>query len=295
MSRYLSHCLIFFFACVTSAAADSFTLLVQPVQEPGKTRAAFAPLTDYLSKTTGQDFSLVTVENYLKHSRRHADPAFADFVLDAAHFTGFRAANRGYQVLASVGDVVSYSWATSIDAGVLDVDDLVSRKVAIPSSPSLGSVLFDERFGGQLIAPAGVPYDSLSAALSMLDDGSVAAILLPTPMLAKFPDLVVLEQTKQVRPMAFSASPRVDSRVVHAVRRALIGVSRTSAGRAMLTKVNLPEFAPATNEDYLAFDALLKFHWRDASGQENMSAVAGRDRLLSAGSGVGDGGASLIQ
>ena len=98
-------------------------MVVQPINSESVTAANYQPLVAYLSKHTGRQIELRTVNNYHVFwgmSRRKGE---FDIALDAAHMTSYRVAVHGDRVIAKVPSRVSYSVVTSEDSMILDLDD----------------------------------------------------------------------------------------------------------------------------------------------------------------------------
>ena len=76
---------------------------------------------------------LVTAVNFLAYWETMKKNNTYDLIVDAAHFTDYRAERMGYSVLAKIPDVVSYTIVTSQDADVLEARDLIGKTIRFAS------------------------------------------------------------------------------------------------------------------------------------------------------------------
>ena len=241
-------------------AAD-YTLVVQPILPKDDLVRAYTPLTQYLTRQTGENIQLVTAPNFLGYWERSKQEGVYDFVLDAAHLTAFRIDRMGYEPLAKLPDVVSFSLVTGPDTLVFEADDLVGKRLATLGSPSLGAVRLAEMFPNPMRQPIIVEVDDSTQAVSMVMTGKAVAAMIPSPLVQANPGLNTVTQTAQVPHMALSASPRVPAELKARVRDALVQAGQTPAGQAMLQRVNLPGFVPASAGQYDGYSVLLEGLW----------------------------------
>ena len=262
ISRWLRH-VVMMILCLaaTTAQAATYTFVVQPILPPDKTIKAFTPLTDYLSKKTGHTIKLVTSLNFLSYWQSMKRPGTYDFILDAAHLTDYRLKRMNYTVLAKRADAVSYTLVTGENADVLDPEELIGKSLATIGSPSLGMLRLEEMFPNPLRQPVIVEVDNSLDSIKKVLDGKATAAIVPTPMVGGFPNLLTIVTTEQVPHTAISAAPNVPVDVRAAVRKALIGASKTADGQEMLTKINFPSFEATTPAAYEGFAGLLEGVW----------------------------------
>ncbi len=239
------------------ARADEFTLIVQPIQSAEATKKAYQPLADYLTQATGHKIRLVTALNFVSYWQTMKSGQY-DLILDAAHFTGYRIKKMKYTPLAKILNVVSFSLVTHEDEPILELKELIGKKIALLSSPSLDALRLASMFPNPLRQPIIVRVDDAAQAARLIKEKKVAAAMIPTPMVSAFPYLSIVETTPQVPHMALSASPRVPKDVQQKIRVALLNASRTSEGKKLLAKLRLPGFEAATPKQYLKYADLLR-------------------------------------
>lgn len=253
-------CLILVGAAPTVGAAD-YTLVIQPILPKQDLVRAYTPLAQYLSRETGENIRLVTAPNFLGYWERTKQEGVYDFVLDAAHLTAFRIDRMGYEPLAKLPDVVSFSLVTGPDTLLFEPDDLVGKRLATLGSPSLGAVRLAEMFPNPMRQPIIVEVSDSTEAVSMVMQGEAVAAMIPSPLVQANPALNTVATTPQVPHMALSAAPSVPAEIKARVREALIQANQTPAGQAMLQRINLPAFVPANAAQYDGYSVLLEGIW----------------------------------
>jgi phosphonate transport system substrate-binding protein len=241
--------------------AEEYRLVIQPILPPDETRKAFTPLADYLSKETGATIKLVTAVNFLAYWETMKKNNTYDLIVDAAHFTDYRAERMGYSVLAKIPDVVSYTIVTSQDADVLEARDLIGKTIATIGSPSLGAVRLEEIFPNPIRQPIIIEVNNSREALEKVQDGKAVAAIVPTPLVGQYPNLVPVMTTEQVPHIALSASPRVPKPLQNKIRKALVNANKTDDGKAMLAKINFPSFQATSKKVYKNYASLLEGVW----------------------------------
>lgn len=240
--------------------ADTYTLAVQPTMPKERTERYYRPLTEYLSAQTGHEFQIQAHHNYIAYweaMRREG----ADLVLDAAHFTGYRAAKANYQVIAKILDTLSFSLVTNEDLLLFEPAELIGKQIVTPASPSLSGVELARMFPHQMRQPTMITAQNFEQALQRLKTGRASAALIPTPLVSGDTSVNTVMTTEPVPHLAVSASPGLPAEVRQQVQRALLTAHETEAGRAMLEKINVSGFEPANNDLYRPYAALLEGVW----------------------------------
>lgn len=246
-------------------AQEPLVLIIQPILSAERTREAFRPLADYLSRVTGRRCEIRTLPNFLSYwevIRRNRD---YHLVLDAAHFTDYRAQRMGFKVLAKIPDTVSYSLIVEESRPVFDPLELTGRTIASLGPPSIGAARLNSLFPNPSRQPIVVEVESAEEAMDLLLKGNVQAAILPTPLvsqqMAQGGGIYVVTTTEPIPHIALSAAPTLDTALVERIRSALLNADKTDEGRAMLKAINFPKFDPATPEMYAGYRHLLKEYW----------------------------------
>lgn len=238
--------------------AGHYEIAVQPVLPEAEMKKAYQPLVDYLSETTEHTFTIKTYKNFLTYWERMKKKAGFDFVLDAAHFTDWRIKRHKYKVIAKFPDSVSFSLVTHEDNLIFDAEELVLSKIATMSSPGLGAVRLNEIYPNPVRIPLYVQSSDALTAVQKVIDGKADAAIIPTPLMNGFENLNLVETTKLVPHMGFSASSEIPGSVVSEVKKVLVDAKETEEGRKMLSNINIEYFQEASNATYDGYAVLLE-------------------------------------
>ena len=259
IKRFL--CVIGVMVPLAVQAAEPLVMAVQPINSAATTRANYQPLADYLARHIGREIKLRTYPNYLVFwgMVRRENPF--DIALNAAHTTSYRVATHGDKVIARIPTRVSYSLLTLEDSPILDVDELVAKKVATLPSPGLGAIRLLEMFPNPSRQPILIRAVNTEDAIARLYKSSVAAAIIPTPLVAKYEGINVVEVTDSVPAPAISVNKNLSADTVAALTKALVGMSADKAGKAVLATARLPGFVPASDADYAGYHKLLDGVW----------------------------------
>lgn len=169
----------FFLGICGVALAEKYTLSVQPILPPDRLRQNYQPLADYLAEKTGHSFEIRTYRDFMVYWIKMKKPREMDFILDAAHFTDFRIKRKGYQVLAKLPDTVSFTVVTGEDAFVLDMEELIGKRIATMPSPGLGAVRLNQMFPNPMRLPVFIQVKDSVEAVDKVLAGQVDAAIIP--------------------------------------------------------------------------------------------------------------------
>jgi len=246
-------------------AEQELLLAIQPVLSEGKTRQAFQPLAQYISKVTGKRISVTTVPNFMSYWSKIVAGQKNIIYLDAAHFTAYRARKQGYKVLAKIPDTVSYSLIVRDADMVFEPSELTAKRIATLGSPSIGAARLGSMFPNPSRQPIIVEVADSQKAISMLLDKKVHAAIIPTPIVSQAMTngvpINVVTTTEPIPHIALSASPDIDKATVDKIRRAIISAQQKPEGKAMLKKIGFSRFNPTTATVYVGQDNILKTYW----------------------------------
>lgn len=242
--------------CIPAQALE-FNLSIQPVLPKKEIIRAYQPLADYLSDQIGHKVIIKAHNNFLTYWASMKRNRGFDLVLDAAHFTDFRAQKNGFEVLAKIPDTVSFSIVTHEDNLVFDTDELVLKKIATLVSPSVGALRIRELFSDPMRQPRVIYADDSNQAAQMVMDGKVDAAIIPTALVSRFEGLNTVETTESLPHMAFSASSNVPRGVRESIKQALISAVESASGQAMLARINFPAFESTSGQNYRGYEKML--------------------------------------
>mgnify|MGYP001614772398 FL=1 len=248
-----------------TAAGGELVLAVQPIMEEGLTRKAFQPLCDYLAQATGRPCRILTSPNFYAYWDTVRQGTAFNLVLDAAHFTDYRAQKLGYHVLAKIPNTVTYSLVTLDSALLLDAGELVGKRVATLGIPSIGAARLNGLFPNPSRQPVTVEVGAAEQAMRLLLSGKVNAAILPTPIVAQQMasggGLSVVLTTDPIPHIGLSAAPSVDANTRSALSKALLSAHTSEDGKKMLKQIGFERFDPATAAVYTGQAGILKEYW----------------------------------
>jgi len=244
---------------------DTLELAIQPILSEAKTRQAFQPLADYLGKMTGKHVVIKTMPNFLAYWSSIRKPNKYGMVLDAAHFTDYRAQKQGYKVLAKIPDYVSYSLVVREDLFVFEPSELIGKRIASLGAPSIGAARLSAMFPNPMRQPIIIETPSAKAGMDMLIEGKVHAAIMPTPVVSQYmaeaAPISVVVTTEPIPHIAFSATSNLDPKLRDKIRRALLEAHNTKAGQSMLKGIGFQKFDPANAKIYAGHNFILKKYW----------------------------------
>jgi hypothetical protein len=242
----------------TSATADTFTLAVEPAYPSEQVQEVYRPLSEYLSKSTGHTFNIVSPRNYHFHWRDIRQNAAVDFVFEEAHFTEFRARRFGFTPLVRKIEPTSYAILADPEHSERGLDGLVGRRIATMPSPSLGFALLAEFFKNPVSQP-----EFRSEATSWRDgpemvfSGDAEAAMVPEYIARQYPNLVEVARSREFMGTTLSASPAVPVEVREAVREALLRIQDDESSYDVLVEIGASGFESAAAADYVGAEGVL--------------------------------------
>jgi len=249
--------MIFLISLSPASANESLTLAIQPIYGMERTNEAFKPLANYLSRIIDAEVKIKTFPNFIAYWNDTRDGHGYDLILDAAHFTGYRAKELDFVILAKIQGTVSYSVIVPESSMVMDIDELVGKKIATLGPPSMGAAKMALLFDNPLRQPYMYETENSEKALDLLFTDEVDAAIIPTPLVASLTGVAVVTITDPTQHIALSASPAVSSDLRQSIHDALIFANTTAEGKMMLSRIGFSGFEnPDTDRYVLAADLL---------------------------------------
>lgn len=254
--------ILLIFLCIGSNRlfAAELTFAIHPLLPDEHTRQIYQPLADYLARTTGEKIRLITNANFLTHWQAMKQESY-DLILDGPHFTAYRAEKMGYTVLAKLPGLISHSLVCSAEQMFLEPADLIGKTIATTSSPSLAALYLAQIYPNPMRQPDIVETVNVEQAAELAVGDKVAAAIIPTPLLARYPDLVTIHVTGQDPALGISAGPNVQPELQVMLRQALLNAHRDPAGRAVLEAMNVEVLEPADAGSFRGTEQLLEGIW----------------------------------
>lgn len=252
-------------ANILKAEPGDLVLIIQPILTEEQTQRAYQPLAEYLSKVTGKRCVIRTLPNFLAYWEIARQDSGYHLVLDAAHFTDYRAQKMGFKVLAKIPDTVSYSLIVGAGALVIDPIELVGRTVATPGAPSIGAARLNAMFPNPVRQPIILDSGTAEEGIQMVLKNKAQAAIVPTPLvsqqMAQGGGISVVTTTEPIPHIALSASPKLEADVREKIRAAMVNAGNTEDGKKMLKGINFERFDPANEKIYAGQSSILKEYW----------------------------------
>ncbi|MBI3571282.1 MAG: PhnD/SsuA/transferrin family substrate-binding protein [Gammaproteobacteria bacterium] len=252
-------------ADVLKAEPGDLVFIIQPILNEEQTQRAYQPLADYLGKIAGKRVVIRTLPNFVAYWEVMRLSNGYDLVLDAAHFTDYRAKKLGFKVLAKIPDTVSLSLIVGAGALVIDPIELIGKTVATTGAPSVGAARLNAMYPNPVRQPVIVDSGTAEEALQMVLKNKVQAAMVPTPLvsqqMAQGGGISVVVTTDPIPHIALSAAPRLNADVREKIRAALVNAPNTEDGKKMLKGINFERFDPANEQIYTGQGTLLKEYW----------------------------------
>lgn len=260
IGRYLSGFAALWLCSVMSVSAQTAALkfAIPPFLPTAELEKSFGPLVQKLSEMTGTPIELEVFPNYLAFWQETRTGSPFDIALDSAPTTDFRVQRQHWRVIAKLSGTVTQSLVTGPNDLVLDPSELINKKIAVQSSPSVSALTLYQLFPNPVQQPQLVFVDSNRAAADAVKAGKVAAAVIPTPIAAGYPSLNVVTTTAPLPFLAVSVSPSVSPALAKSLQSALIRLGETPAGEALLKQSQLRAFSKATDRDYAGQEKLLE-------------------------------------
>lgn len=235
---------------------------VQPIMGVDATRNAYQPLADYIAEATGKSVELVTSNSYTEYWVRMKGGKEFNLILDAPFYTDYRIKSQGHVPLVKVPGSISNSVVTRSDAGILDISELVGKKVAAITPPSPSSLILQRLFPNASRQPILITAKSSEHAIEMVIKGEALAAIVATPLVGQAMsqgiDLFTVETTPPIPHIALTAGPDIDAVTREKIIRALIDANGSPKGQEILKLIGFQEgFETATPELYAGYSDYL--------------------------------------
>jgi len=241
-----------------SAQAAVLKLAIPPFLPKAELEKSFNPLVQKLSEMSGVSIKLEVFPNYLAFWQETRTGSPFDIALDSAPLTDFRVQRQHWHVIAKLSGTVTQSLVTGPNELVLDPSELINKKIAVQSSPSVSALTLYQLFPNPVQQPQLVFVDSNRAAAEAVKMGKAAAAVIPTPIAVGYPSLNVVTTSAPLPFLAVSVSPNVSPGVAKSLQSALIRLSETPQGEALLKQSQLRAFTKASDSDYAGQEKLLE-------------------------------------
>lgn len=256
-----------------AAPNKTYSFGVVPQFEQRKLYATWKPIIDELEKRTGISFNLVTTLKIQDFEKSIAAGDFDFIYVNPYHVIQVHD-TQGYIPLVADKVPVRGIAVVRKDGPIQKPADLDGKIVAFPSANALGASLLIRADLDQIehvtISPIYVTTHS-SVFLHVIKDlaaaGGATEKTLGEQDESIRSQLRVIYTTRACPSHPVAAHPRVPKNVRDLVRKELLAISETPAGKEMLSKVPARELIPVTYDDYAVMRAWgLEKYWQQIPG-----------------------------
>ncbi len=239
-----------------AGAADSYLFGVVPQFGQRKLYATWKPIVEELGKRTGLRFELVATLSVPEYDRRYGKGAF-DFAYVNPYLIVHDEGRQGYLPLVRDGVPLRGIVVVGADSPLRGPADLEGKTVAFPSPNAVGASVLVRMDLARLfrvtIKPLYVKTHSsvyLHVATGQADAGGGVQKTLQEQDAALRSALKVIYTTREFPSHPVAAHPRVPAAHREAVRRALLEMSATPAGRELFARIPMARPVAASVADY---------------------------------------------
>lgn len=244
--------------------AVHFHLAVHPLHNPAELLRCYGPLLDYLTtNSSGVRFQLEASRDYGDFERKYraGEP---EFILPNP-WQCLDALKTGYEIIAMAGDPTDFKGIFIVrkDSPIREVEDLKGRSIAYPSPTALAACMMPQWFLHSKGFDVNRDVENRfvgsqeSAIMNVYLGQTAVGCTWPPPWRrfcaahpAEAAQLKVLWETPPLVNNAVMVRHDVPASVREEVRRLLVHLHETPAGRAILAAMETDRFLPATAADY---------------------------------------------
>lgn len=240
-------------------AQDPLIFGFLPILSPQKLVARFGPLTDYLATQLHRPVRMETAVDYVEFYRRTNERRY-DILFTAPHFYYRAQRQAGYRVLVRVdAPTMPAIIVVRNDSNIKTVDDLRGKKLATAAPQALGTSLVKAYLSSHNIDPVkdltlvATPTHNASL-LSAYKGITDAASLMMPPYRRARPDvrsnMRIIAQTAGTPHMPISVAERVSAQDAEIIQNALLSLTSSDEGKALLKHLSWPGFAKTSPAEY---------------------------------------------
>lgn len=242
-----------------SAVAADYTFRIEPSYPPQRLQEIYAPLMTYLSKATGQHFTIATSRNYHFYWRDMQSGAKTDFAFDEAHLADYRIEHAHFEPLVHTAEPTSYTLVSNIDLGNKGVQGLDGHSIVTMSAPSLGYTLLVQFYPNPVLQPdIQTTATSWRDAVDRVFAGEADAAMIPTWLKDQYPNLTPVKASRQFAGQCVTAAPDVPAEIKEKVKAALLKLDTDADASKLLFELGVTKFVPASAAEYAGDEQVLK-------------------------------------
>ncbi len=239
-----------------AVAVPTLTFGVVPQQATEVLAQRWVPILDWLGERAGVRIGFRTAPDIPAFEARLAAGQYDLAYMNPYHYTVYQAA-PGYQAFAKERDQrLRGILVVRKDSPITDIAQLRGQPIAFPAPAAFAASLLPQA----ALRQAGVPIEPhfvrshesvyLAVAKGLYPAGGGIERTFENTAPGTREQLRVLWQTAQFTPHAFAAHPRVDPLLVARIRDAMVAMTDSPPGKALLEALEFKGIAPAADADW---------------------------------------------
>lgn len=233
-----------------------YTFGIVPQQSASKLARTWGPLLSHLSEKSGVTLRFQTAKNIPEFEKQLAQGGYHFAYMNPYHFTVFNK-QPGYRALAREADKkIQGIVVVRKDDPVTSIKALAGQTMAFPAPAAFAASVLPRahfRQAGIAITPKYVSsHDSVYRAVAkglMQAGGGINRTFQKADESVRR-ELRILWRTQRFTPHAIAVHPKVSETHTGKIRTALVQLSETESGRALLKNIGFRKLEPATDKDW---------------------------------------------
>lgn len=234
----------------------ALTVGVVPQQAASKLATLWGPIMKYLGEQTGDRFVFKTAPNIPEFERRVLAGEYDIAYMNPYHFTVF-SRKPGYRAIARQKDKrITGIIVVNKDSRATGLADLAGMTLAFPAPAAFAATVLPQAelaeqgiaFEAKYVSSHDSVYRSVAKGLFPAGGGIERTLEAVSPEVRDA--LRVLWKTRGYTPHAIAASPSMDAETFARVRRALLSLNDSDAGRALLAGIAFAGIEAAEDADW---------------------------------------------
>ncbi|MCX7192342.1 MAG: PhnD/SsuA/transferrin family substrate-binding protein [Proteobacteria bacterium] len=237
---------------------------IHPLHNPQRLMELYGPVVDYMNSAMPQvHFKLEASRNYAEFEKKLYAGHFA-FAMPNPYQT-VRSVDHGYRIFGKMGDDEVFRGIILVrrDSGIHDVADLKGKSVSYPAATALAATMMPQYY----LHTHGIDVNrdirnryvgsQESSIMNVLRGDVAAGATWPVPwnaFVAEHPDmarqLVVKWQTGSLPNNGWVVRGDIPRTMADQFAQLLFGMNQSAQGRALLKRLPISHFEPASDETY---------------------------------------------
>lgn len=252
-----------------------YVIGVHPLHNPQRLLEVFGPVAELLTREIrDSDFEIEASRNYAAFDKKLYSGKF-EFALPNPYQTVL-SLNHNYRVFGKMGDDANFRGIILVrkDSNIKNVTDLKGKRICFPAPTALAATMMPQYYlyenGLDLLNQTKIQYvgSQESSIMNVLLKNADACATWPPPWLALskerpwlLDELEVKWQTKPLLNNGLVVRADIPYHIVQEVSEILFGLHKNAEGRAILNRMELSKFEPASDETYQPVNEfLLRFN-----------------------------------